>query len=436
MAQAAELRTSSERTLFTVSATISLLAWLILIITIFGAIYGAMIGCFLFAAHALMIAHIRGNAVRVTQEQFPALHRRIVEAGRKLGLRETPAAYVMQAGGALNAFATKFVGRNFIVIYADLLEACDENGKEADMIIGHEIGHLALGHLQWWPVLLLSRILPWLGAAYSRACEYSCDLCGLEAAGGDLAAAGKGLAILAAGGKYGSQVNLPAFAQQASDTSGFWTSIYELNASHPFLPKRVAALMNHKNPGTVPVAGRHPLAYPLAPMFNLGAGAAPGVLVAVMIVGILAAIAIPQFAKYREKAKAVAARQTTSPEAGMPAPDAGIGGAVTLGTGTGEQQALPQPASEQAVPDQDAMDATLRDIHVAALKRQAQTGAWPCSMDELALDEIRATANAKQWQLAVDCNNRLAAVLFAGPDQKQRYRAIYFDDGQIAGGEM
>jgi Tfp pilus assembly major pilin PilA len=309
----------------------------------------------------------------------------------------------MQAGGALNAFATKFVGRNFIVIYSDLLDACDEDERELDMIIGHEIGHLSLGHLKWIWFLMPARVLPWLGPAYSRACEYSCDLCGYEAAG-ELDAAARGLAILAAGGKYGPQVNLDAFVKQAEDTTGFWTSVYELNARHPFLPKRVAALANHENPGTAPATRRHLLAYPLAPLFSMGSVAGPGLLMMVAIIGILAAIAIPQFAKYRDKA--------------------------------GHQETAPQSMMQREDTEQAAMDTTLRDIYAAADRHKARAGAWPCSMEELQLPEIAANAAAKQWQLWVNCNDRNAAIVFPGKDQKRHYRAIYFDSGAIAGGQL
>ena len=403
MANAAELRTSSERGLFAFALIVSILAWLVIVVTIVGLVYGVFIGLFLFVAHALMIAHIKGNAVRVSNEQFPEIYKRVSEASRKLGLAAVPAAYVMQAGGVLNAFATKFVGRNFIVIYSDLLDACGDGGKEIDMIIGHEVGHLALGHLRWMWFLIPGRIVPWLGPAYSRAREYSCDLCGYETAG-EFGDAARGLAILAAGGKYGPQVNLDAFVKQAADTRGFWTSVYELNASHPFLPKRVAALVNHKNPGAVPATGRHPLAYLLAPMFSAGSGAGPGLLVMVAIIGILAAIAIPQFAKYREKAQ--------------------------------QLETAPQKMMERENTDQDAMDASLQNIYAAAGRHKAQAGAWPCSVEELQVPEITANVAAKQQEVWVNCSDRYAAIVYPGEGQKRNYRAIYFDSGVIAGGQL
>jgi Zn-dependent protease with chaperone function len=404
MARAVDLRTLSEKKLFAVAFSISVLAWLAIVVTIVGLLYGLFIGLFLFVAHALMIAHIKGNAVRVSKEQFPEIHQRVSDAARKLGLETAPAAYVLQAGGALNAFATKFVGRNFMVIYSDLLDACSDDGRELDMIIGHEIGHLALGHLRWIWFLIPARVLPWLGPAYSRACEYSCDLCGYEAAG-EFEAAARGLAILAAGGKYGAQVDLDAFVKQAADTSGFWTSVYELNASHPYLPKRVAALKDHKNPGSVPAVSRHLLAYPLAPMFSFGSAAGPGLLVMVAIIGIMAAIAIPQFAKYREKAKHP-------------------GGAA------------PQGMLRQDNAEQDTMDAFLRTIHAAAGRHKARAGAWPCKMEELQVPEVTAFATAKQWEVWVNCTDRNAAIVFPGQDRKRNYRAIYFDSGALAGGQL
>jgi len=403
MSRAAELRTSSEKQLFALAFVISTLAWVVIVVTIVGLLYGLLIGLFLFTAHALMIAHVKGNAVRISKDQFPAIYQRVNDAARKLGLAKAPAAYVLQAGGALNAFATKFVGRNFIVIYSDLLDACSDDGKELDMIVGHELGHLALGHLKWIWFLIPARVLPWLGPAYSRACEYSADLCGHEAAG-EIEGASRGLAVLAAGGKYGKIMNIDAYVRQAGDTGGFWTSVYELNASHPFLPKRIAALKNHTNPGSVAVPGRHLLAYPLAPMFSIGSAAGPGVLVIVAMIGIMAAIAIPQFAKFREQAKHPEAQQ--------------------------------QKMTFRGNIEQDAMDSSLKLVYAAATKQKTEKGSWPCSIDELQLPEVKAYAAVKQSEVWVSCSDRYAAFVYRGDGPKRNYRAIYFDSGAIAGGEL
>lgn len=385
--KAQELRSGSEKRLYMVCAFVSLVVWAVVVVTIVGLLYGLLIGFFLFVAHALFIAHIKGNGVKLSETQLPAVYRKVLEATQKLGLDKAPEAYVMQAGGMLNAFAAKFVGWNFIVVYSDLLEACDEDTRAMDMIIGHEVGHLALGHLKLVWFLLPAHLIPWLWPAYSRQREYSCDRCGYEVAG-DYGSAARGLAVLAAGGKYGKQVDLDAFIKQLDDTKGFWTSVYELNASHPYLPKRIAALVNLKSPGAIPLPGRHPLAYPLAPIFALGSPAGAGPLIMIAIIAILAAIAIPQYETFRAR-------------------------------------------SEQVI-----MDSSLNEINNAATQYQVRTGAWPCSMEDLQLQQLVSVASVKQWQLVVNCKERLAAVVYKDKSGKKVYRAIYFDSGQIEAGNF
>ncbi|MDA8137693.1 MAG: M48 family metallopeptidase [Desulfobacteraceae bacterium] len=325
----------------------------------------------------------------MSADQLPDIHAKVMEAANKLGLTKIPEAYVMQAGGALNAFATKFIGRNFVVIYADLLEACSAEGREAEMIIGHEIGHLALGHLKWLTFLAPARLLPWIGPAYSRACEYSCDRCGADVAN-DINSAARGIAILAAGGKLAPRVNLNAFVAQTQEISGFWSSIYELNASHPFLPKRVAALINWKKPGTVTIPGRNPLAYPLAPFLGfggVGVGATPLVMVA--IIGIMAAIAVPQFNVYRERAKH--ARNVQS------------------------------------------IDQLLKSGQTLAVEFKIVKEGWPCSVEELNAGAIAAEAERRGWKFEVDCETNYVAIYYDEGKHK-RWRAIMLDSGETQEG--
>ena len=302
-----ELRTKRERTLRGIGYGISALAWLAMVVTIIGAIYGALIALVVLMAHALFLAHVRGNGVRIGPNQLPHLWNKVVAASQRMGLREPPTTYLMQSGGILNAFATKLLGRRFVILHSELVDACDGGSavlgpSEIDFVIAHEVAHLAAGHLSW--LLLPVRIIPLFGPAYSRACEYTCDRAG-HAFCGDLEISSRALAILAAGRRAGRTLNLDVFVEQRLETGGFWMAVYELNSTHPYLSKRIAALRETSVPGTAPAIGRNVAAYPLAPMFGFATGGAASTMI---ILCVFAAAAVPSFKKYIEDAKTMQAR--------------------------------------------------------------------------------------------------------------------------------
>jgi Zn-dependent protease with chaperone function len=298
-----ELRSNRERTLRGFAIGIAIFSWLLVVVSIIGAIYGAIIALVILVAHALYLAHVRGNAVRLGPNQLPHLWNKVVAASQRLGLREPPAAYLMQSGGILNAFATKLLGRRFVILHSELVDACDGGSavlgpSEIDFVIGHEVAHLAAGHLNWW--LTPIRIIPLLGPAYSRACEYTCDRAGHSFVG-DLEISSRALAILACGRRAGRVMNLDAFVEQRHETGGFWMAVYELNSTHPYLPKRIAALREMALPGTMPHVGRGFFAYPLAPMFGFASGG--GASTMILVFAIWAAFAAKGLEDYMKKAK-------------------------------------------------------------------------------------------------------------------------------------
>lgn len=206
-----------------------------------GLVYVLFFGGFFFVAHVAFITHLRGNGVKLSADQMPELHERVTELAAKVGLQEVPDAYLVQAGGALNALATKFFRANFIVLFSDLLEACEDNDDARDFIIAHELGHFRSGHLRWRWLRLPGLLTPFLGTAYSRACEYTCDRYGF-ASSADQEQALDGLCILAAGGKHGPRINRRAFVEQRSDLSNTWMMIGQWLSTHPPLAHRLAAL--------------------------------------------------------------------------------------------------------------------------------------------------------------------------------------------------
>jgi Zn-dependent protease with chaperone function len=198
----------------------------------------ALIGLF---AHGLALGRVRGNSVRVSERQFPQLHRLAAAHARKLGMKQVPAIYLMQSGRLLNAFATRFLGRDFVIIYSDVLELALAQGEAAvGFIVGHELGHLWRGHLKYRWLTAPGRLFPYLGLAYSRACEYTCDRVGAFC---QPDGAISGLLALAAGKQLHAHVDVKEFAAQAETDKGFWVRRAEIISSHPNLPKRVAALL-------------------------------------------------------------------------------------------------------------------------------------------------------------------------------------------------
>jgi Zn-dependent protease with chaperone function len=234
-------RWQTETPLLVLVILAALAIWLLLAFSIIGLIYAVLIGLLLFVSHLAFIAHLRGSAVRLGPGQLPELHRRVEELAERIGLRRAPVAYVMQAGGVLNALATRFFATNFIVLFSDLLDACGENTQARDMIIGHELGHLKAGHLRWRWFLMPGFFVPFLGSAYSRAREYTCDRYG-AAVCDDRMAALRGLSILAAGGRLGPRIDLRSLAKQQEDFNSTWMTVGRWLATHPPLAHRVAAL--------------------------------------------------------------------------------------------------------------------------------------------------------------------------------------------------
>jgi Zn-dependent protease with chaperone function len=230
-----------EKPLLWIVGIFSFFVWFALAITIFGIVYIGLIGIILFVGHVVFIAHVKGSGVKLGPDQFPDLHDAVGRLARRMGFETSPDAYIVQAGGLLNAMATKLFRSNVIILYSDLLEACGENNAARDMIIAHELGHIKEGHLKYLWFLLPGLFVPFLGSALSRAREYTCDRYGLAGAG-QKEGAMRGLTILAAGAKRGPQVNLAAMARQVEDLNSGWLTLGTWLATHPPLSARMIAL--------------------------------------------------------------------------------------------------------------------------------------------------------------------------------------------------
>ena len=220
-------------------------------------IYIFLILSVLFLRHALIMGHLRGNGVKVTASQFPDIHQIVVNHSRRLNLKSIPDVYILQSGGILNAFASRFMGSNYIIINSDIIEAAEKDKFMLSFIIGHELGHIKRNHLLKNLLLLPSWIIPFLGTSYSRACEYTCDSIGyyLSPFGAD-----SGLLLLAAGKTIYKKVNAAEYIAQRYTETGFWTWFAEKASTHPNLTKRLACFATEKTIAPVPDLIAEPVA--------------------------------------------------------------------------------------------------------------------------------------------------------------------------------
>jgi Zn-dependent protease with chaperone function/Tfp pilus assembly major pilin PilA len=301
-----------ERSLGALTLVLGLLVWLALIVGTVGMVLVVLaVGwVLLLFVHSALIAHLKGNAVEISQAQFPDLYSQFVECCRRLRIETPPQAYIVNGNGMLNAFATKFLRTQYVVLTSDVVDAMHGNPDGLRFYMGHELGHLRMKHsskqLLRWPVLWL----PLLGAAYSRARESTCDRHGLSCSGSSEAAV-RAIAVLSVGRARWRTINVANYIRQTEHSRGFWMSFHELVSGYPWLTKRAARLTGDDNA----TPSRNPFAYLFAMFVPFGGrmGGGFSFLIMVYIVGVLAAVAIPNYQQYLVRAQLTGVMNNSAP---------------------------------------------------------------------------------------------------------------------------
>lgn len=195
-------------------------------------------------------AQLLGSAVKVGPSQFPRVHGLATECAETLGIAP-PTVYIVNSP-SLNAATYGTNDDSFIMVHSALVDHLSDD--ELRSVIGHECGHIHNSHVVYLTALhfltqVASMFLQWIVTpatlalrGWSRRAEITCDRAGLLCSK-SLDVSTRALAKLALGStKLYDQLNLEAFLdqyQEGRESPGRFT---EINATHPFLPKRVLAL--------------------------------------------------------------------------------------------------------------------------------------------------------------------------------------------------
>ncbi len=192
-----------------------------------------------FLIAALYRAYIFGHYVLLGPDQLPHLYKMVEEGAARLNLAKTPRTFVYNSNGLINAFAIRLVGSPYVMLTSSLIDA--DTDAQVRFVIGHELGHHAAGHLNFWKILLKApgHIVPLLGPAYSRARELTCDRVGAYLAN-DREAARGALAMLACGSsRLNASLNRDAFEAQEQMVPPFFGFLHKIFSRYPRLTTRV-----------------------------------------------------------------------------------------------------------------------------------------------------------------------------------------------------
>jgi Zn-dependent protease with chaperone function len=245
-------RHEKEKTYYSVCLVFGIISWCVLFLITFGMVifYGLFMALILYIMQQFFHAKLYGNAVKVSETQYSEIFNIIKNCCEELSIHKIPNTFIVNGQGIVNAVAVKFLSKKYVLLYSDLTDLMLKRKQmnELKMIIAHELAHHAAGHtslkrnLPIWP----SKIIPFLGTAYSRACELTCDRIGHKMTEDHFASQRALISIASGSEALASEVDIESFKKQEHEISPFFGFLYEIFSTHPRMTQRVLELERFK----------------------------------------------------------------------------------------------------------------------------------------------------------------------------------------------
>lgn len=198
----------------------------------------------------VMRNQLLGNAVKVSDRQFPRIHGLAQRCADTLQI-PVPQLYIVNSP-TLNAATYGTNDESFILVHSALVDHYSD--EELLTVLGHECGHIHNSHVVYLTTLyylthMAGVFVRWIVEpavlalrAWSRRAEITCDRAGMLCAGNDVVAQ-RSLTKLALGSrKLYEEFDLDVFLEQYDEGKGGIGRFMEVFATHPWLPKRVLAM--------------------------------------------------------------------------------------------------------------------------------------------------------------------------------------------------
>ncbi len=198
---------------------------------------------------------IVASGVLVSKENYPEIDAIVNECISELGIKRP---YVVISSGVSGINAMTFGSDEEPYIAISPLMAKTMSREQLKFVIGHECGHIAMGHVVYHTVVnvasvfasavpIIAPIVNTVGTAplmaWSRRSEISADRAGLLCCG-DVETAKRTLLQITMPFMDADEINVDKYVKDSADylKKGVLRKANELNHNHPIIPKRIHAL--------------------------------------------------------------------------------------------------------------------------------------------------------------------------------------------------